>query len=217
MENYHLYFSKVLKQIHPDLHISSEVKDTLNLIVNTLLLHLVKQSIHLMKPTDFTNQKKKGNEKKTLSSREIQTSVRLVLPGELARHAISEGTKAVTKYTSFNGKKGKKTASSEKAGLLFSISKTRNVLRHHILKGQRIGSGAPVYASAVLEYITAELLELAGNACRDNQHSIIKTIHLKLAISYDIELCNLIFKQLKISLPGLIPADTKVPYSHPIL
>ena len=40
------------------------------------------------------------NKKATLSSREIQTAVRLVLPGELAKHAVSEGTKAVTKFTS---------------------------------------------------------------------------------------------------------------------
>ncbi|GKA90895.1 histone H2B.3-like protein [Tanacetum coccineum] len=40
------------------------------------------------------------NKKNTLSSREIQTAVRLVLPGELAKHAVSEGTKAVTKFTS---------------------------------------------------------------------------------------------------------------------
>ena len=40
------------------------------------------------------------NKKQTLSSREVQTAVRLVLPGELAKHAVSEGTKAVTKFTS---------------------------------------------------------------------------------------------------------------------
>ena len=40
------------------------------------------------------------NKKATLSSREVQTAVRLVLPGELAKHAVSEGTKAVTKFTS---------------------------------------------------------------------------------------------------------------------
>ena len=40
------------------------------------------------------------NKKSTISSREIQTAIRLLLPGELAKHAVSEGTKAVTKYTS---------------------------------------------------------------------------------------------------------------------
>ena len=40
------------------------------------------------------------NKKGTLSSREIQTAVRLALPGELAKHAVSEGTKAVTKFSS---------------------------------------------------------------------------------------------------------------------
>ena len=40
------------------------------------------------------------NKKSTISSREVQTAVRLALPGELAKHAVSEGTKAVTKFTS---------------------------------------------------------------------------------------------------------------------
>ena len=40
------------------------------------------------------------NKKPTVTSREIQTAVRLILPGELAKHAVSEGTKAVTKFTS---------------------------------------------------------------------------------------------------------------------
>ncbi|XP_064075663.1 histone H2B-like [Vanessa tameamea] len=40
------------------------------------------------------------NKRSTITSREVQTSVRLLLPGELAKHAVSEGTKAVTKYTS---------------------------------------------------------------------------------------------------------------------
>jgi hypothetical protein len=216
MENYTLSIQEVLKQVHPRLKISSETKDTINLIVNILLLHLVNESIRLMRSTDFKNQKKKGYEKKTLSNREIQTSVRLLLPAELMIHAVSEGTKALSKFTSFHGKKGKKTSSSKKAGIVFSISKTKNVFRHNILKDQRIGSGSPVYASAVLEYITAELLELAGNVCRDKQCSIIQVIHLKLAISYDEELRKLIFQRLNISLPGMVRSDT-VPYSHPLL
>lgn len=40
------------------------------------------------------------NKRSTITSREVQTAVRLLLPGELAKHAVSEGTKAVTKYTS---------------------------------------------------------------------------------------------------------------------
>ena len=41
-----------------------------------------------------------NSKKSTVSSREIQTAIRLLLPGELAKHAVSEGTTAVTKYTS---------------------------------------------------------------------------------------------------------------------
>lgn len=89
-ETYSMYIYKVLKQVHPDTGISSKAMSIMNSFVNDIFERIASESSRL------TNH----NGKSTISSREIQTSVRLLLPGELAKHAVSEGTKAVTKYTS---------------------------------------------------------------------------------------------------------------------
>ena len=89
-ETYAVYIYKVLKQVHPDTGISSKAMSIMNSFVNDIFERIASESARLSI----------HNGKSTISSREIQTGVRLLLPGELAKHAVSEGTKAVTKYTS---------------------------------------------------------------------------------------------------------------------
>ncbi|KAI8339667.1 histone H2B [Chlamydoabsidia padenii] len=89
-ESYASYIYKVLKQVHPDTGISNKAMSILNSFVNDIFERIATEASKLAA----------YNKRSTISSREIQTSVRLILPGELAKHAVSEGTKAVTKYTS---------------------------------------------------------------------------------------------------------------------
>src|SRR5207244_4466647 len=102
------------------------------------------------------------NHKGTISSLTIQNAVRLTLLGELQKHAISEATKAVTKYTSSmvggsfdeqEGGKGKIYRSS-RAGLTFPVSRVEHLIRENIIDCKRVSSGAPVYLAAILEYLT---------------------------------------------------------------
>jgi histone H2B len=89
-ESYAIYIYKVLKQVHPDTGVSSKAMSIMNSFVNDIFERIAGEASKLAT----------HNGRSTISSREIQTSVRLLLPGELAKHAVSEGTKAVTKYTS---------------------------------------------------------------------------------------------------------------------
>ena len=90
VETYSSYIYKVLKQVHPDTGISKKGMSIMNSFINDIFERIAGEAGKLAK----------YNKKATLSSREIQTSVRLMLPGELAKHAVSEGTKAVTKFSS---------------------------------------------------------------------------------------------------------------------
>uniref|UniRef100_A0A915ER25 Histone H2A n=1 Tax=Ditylenchus dipsaci TaxID=166011 RepID=A0A915ER25_9BILA len=108
------------------------------------------------------------------------------------------------------GKGGKSKSStaksqtrSSRAGLQFPVGRLHRMLR----KGnyaERVGAGAPVYLAAVLEYLAAEVLELAGNAARDNKKSRINPRHLQLAVRNDEEL-NKLLAGVTIAQGGVLP------------
>eukprot|EP01127_Copromyxa_protea_P012901 TRINITY_DN33_c1_g1_i1.p2 TRINITY_DN33_c1_g1~~TRINITY_DN33_c1_g1_i1.p2 ORF type:complete len:129 (+),score=41.49 TRINITY_DN33_c1_g1_i1:54-440(+) len=90
-KNYNSYASfifKVLKQVHPDTGISNKAMAIMNSFVSDIFERIATEAGRLAR----------YNKRQTITSREVQTAVRLLLPGELAKHAVSEGTKAVTKY-----------------------------------------------------------------------------------------------------------------------
>ena len=109
--------------------------------------------------------------------------------GKGGRGKSAEGKKSQTK--------------SSKAGLQFPVGRMGRFLK----KGKyatRVGAGAPVYLAAILEYLTAEILELAGNASRDNKKTRIIPRHIQLAVRNDEEL-NKLFGGVTIAQGGVLP------------
>ncbi|XP_056253883.1 uncharacterized protein LOC130182767 [Seriola aureovittata] len=104
-ESYAIYVYKVLKQVHPDTGISSKAMSIMNSFVSDIFERIAGESSRLAQ----------YNKRSTITSREIQTAVRLLLPGELAKHAVSEGTKAVTKYTSSKSKMARTKQTARKS------------------------------------------------------------------------------------------------------
>ena len=105
------------------------------------------------------------------------------------------------------GARGKKAAGSKtksaKAGLTFPVGRIGRFLK----KGRfakRVGAGAPVYMAAVLEYVVAELLELSGNAAKDNKKTRIVPRHIQLAVKNDEEL-NKLLGSVTIASGGVLP------------
>jgi len=185
---------KVLKQVHPDTAISNRAMQTLCDFVYDTLLRITLEAENITRIC----------KRETLTSREVQSSVRLLLPGELAKHAVSEGTKAVTKYNSVLAEaegEEEKTKSSA-AGLTFPVGMVHKMIKAHWLG--RIGAGAAVYEAAVLEYLCAEVIELAGNAARDSKQERIIPRHIMLAIRNDEEL-NRLTKDISIASCGILP------------
>ena len=88
VETFSIYIYKVLKQVHPEIGISKKAMNIMNSFIHDTFDRVATEGSKLVR----------FNKRRTLSSREVQSAVKLILPGELARHAVSEGTKAVTKY-----------------------------------------------------------------------------------------------------------------------
>lgn len=97
----------------------------------------------------------------------------------------------------------KQVSRSFRAGVVFPVSRVYRYLKKAILK-TRVAVGAPVYLAAVLEYLCAEVLELAGNAARDNKRKLISPRHILLAVANDEEL-NRLLKGVTISEGGVLP------------
>ncbi|XP_069502685.1 histone H2B-like [Ambystoma mexicanum] len=90
-ENYSNYIYKVVKQVHPDLHLSLCAMRILNSINADLFVQVASEVSSLAL----------NNKRSTITCREIQTAVKLLLPGDIIKHTVSEGTKTVAKYASF--------------------------------------------------------------------------------------------------------------------
>lgn len=103
--SYSTFIYKVLKQVHPDTGISNKAMAIMNSFVNDVFERIANEAGQLAR----------YNKRQTITSREIQTAVRLLLPGELAKHAVSEGTKAVAKYTSSLGPEERKAGGKKPA------------------------------------------------------------------------------------------------------
>ena len=98
---------------------------------------------------------------------------------------------------------GKQQSRSQRAGLQFPVGRIARYMR----KGgyaRRVGGGAPVYLASVLEYLVAELLELAGNAAKDNKKLRVVPRHIMLAVKNDDELSSLL-KGVTIASGGVLP------------
>eukprot|EP01083_Nonionella_stella_P129478 392892_1 len=120
----------------------------------------------------------------------------------MSRHGRKGGGKII------GGKGGKAVgcksqSRSARAGLQFPVGRIARYMKQGGY-AQRIGGGAPVYVAAVLEYLTAEVLELAGNAARDNKKQRIIPRHINLAVRNDDELNNLLSK-VTIVQGGVLP------------
>ena len=195
-KDFTLFINRVLKQVHPDAGMAGDSASTMNNLVNITIEKIMVEVNKLMQMTG----------KKTISSREIQSAVRLVYPGELAKHAVAAGTKAVAKYnaTQVSGgvPKGDGTSRSFRADLQFPVTRTEKLMMS-LTCAERKSDSAAVFLTAVVEYIVAEVLELAGNVARDQKRTRIIPRSIKLAIDNDSELQKM-FRDTLLS-GGVVP------------
>lgn len=184
-EGFDSFIRKVLKQVHPDTGINSKSVELMNNIIRSFFDKIMKTLSILLNKSS----------RKTVTSREIQFSVIMSFhgKGKITKFAISEGVKSVTKYK--ESKKRKLTANEPRstayrASLQFPVIRFWNLMKKHGTT-ERVSKIAAIYIAAVLEYLTAEILDLAGNVARDNNFTRIKPRHIFLALQNDAELSRI--------------------------
>ena len=158
--------------------ISNKAINVLNAFVADIFVRIVNEAIQLVE-ISRTN---------TITCREIQTAIRfLILDHELCNVTISESVKTVSRYLDYKKdedkeesesdsnriKKNSKQSNSFKAGLLFPVGRVLRIMKDYvgITKRKRVSETAPVYLTAVLEYLTGQILKLAADraASQDNK------------------------------------------------
>jgi len=224
--DFSIYTLKVLKQVHPAIGITRKGMAVMQDVLSDVAVRLADSVSTFVAHADLG----------TVSKHQIQGATRSVLPGELSKHAVSEGTKAVAKEAQFRAdqkafiegensnakqmaddegklrwfqraKEGKWVQIGSRveahAGLQFSVSRAARVLKRNVKVAKRIGYSAKIFMAAVIEYISAEILELAGNAASDLKKKRITPRAITLAIRNDQEL-NVLFP-FAIASGGVLP------------
>lgn len=159
----HYPVKEVLRQVHPDTGITKDALEKMEKILEDIQVRIMRPSIP-----------------------EMDLALTQLLPGSLLKHAKSEGTKAVVKFNQATQNQHNNVPSVDygwlNGGLLFNAEK-------HTSK--KIQGADAVYLSAVLEYLTAEIMELSGNATRDNKRVRITPKDMDAVIANDLEIADM--------------------------
>ncbi|AMQ10945.1 histone H2B/H2A fusion protein [Brazilian marseillevirus] len=177
--NFKVGIRRVLAQVHPDQSIRAEALEELDNIAIFLGKAISKDAAILV-----------GTESKTINGRAISSAAVALLGGELGKHAHAQAGKAITASQAGDGKGESR---SIKARLQLSVARSERLIREHAC-AYRVSATAGIALAAVLEYIIAEIIELAGNASRDSKKVRIAVKHIQLAVQNDAELHHLLGK-----------------------
>lgn len=169
----------VVRQTHPDMRVSKKFIDEVNVLLHKILKRLVGDAEII----------KKNCKRSDLAAKDIQAAVRILFAPDLSKHAVSEGTKAVTISVS-DERKG--LSRTDRAKLVLSIPKVEAAMRSNLSKKTHIGQTAIIYLTAVLEYISAEVCEVSGYRAKEDKKSTVMDTHFVQAVNDDEDLVLLL-------------------------
>ena len=198
--SFRTYLHKVLKNVHPSSQISSNTIGQLDEVVKILARQIAESARSACVSAS----------KSTVGQAEVSLAVNLHLPGELAKHATTEIAKACTKFQEWKATNEDKDSGEarsspvrreKQAGLIFSVALAEKFIREFGASDLNVSKNSSVALAAVLEYIAAEILLLAGQFAQDNKKVIIVIRHVFLGIATDSDLYRLM-KDLGIEFLG---------------
>lgn len=194
------YISKVLKQISQTNGITNNAKQQLNSVLCFISKHI----------SLLTYKLNSAGRRKTISLKEIENALNIVLSGKLLENALKEGHKSCSNISNSSTTNNVNYSSRQnKAGILFPPSLAEKFLRDFGSSNIMISNLSPIFLASVLEYICFEILDLSVNNCKENKHVRITIRDMELSVRNDEELNNLFFK-LNISFLG----GGVIPYIH---
>ena len=167
--------TKVLKQIHPHTRITEQAKETITELIGNVLTAIIKT-------------------RPSLSLDDLKKTVKEVIPGELAKHALSEAGKAVSKYESSESYPDGIKNVTKIMTIHLSPVTVKKMIKSMGMDVTDIPVESFIFLAAALEYLMAEILELSGNAASDNGAKTIEKRHIEIIINYDTELIELFNK-----------------------
>ena len=189
------YISKILKQITTSNGITANAKQQLN----SFLCSFIKEVVRIVHELTVLSKKK------TISVKEIENALNILLFGELLKVAKEEGNKACDNFSSQENKGSRQT----KANIIFPPSIVEKFLRNFGYSKFMVASLSPVYLAAVLEYLTFDILDNSVNITKNSKHMRVTVRDMELAVRNDDEL-NKLFNKLNTTFLG----GGVVPYIH---
>lgn len=191
VNNYNTHLYKVMKQVHVDSNITKEALNEVNMLIHKVAEHIIASATSLAK----------GADKKTIMLTDIVSALEMVLLTSgsplLLNHAKDQVNKSIETYnSSAKGTVSAKVSRTKQAGLILSVSRSENLLRHH--SRMRVSAEASVALTAALEYLCAEIFELSGNECILAKRTRITNRCVALAIAKDAEL-SYVLGQIRLS------------------
>lgn len=172
------YIKKLLKSIMPDLQISTEATEKLNKWNEAIALRLIKNSDIIVQTQRL----------QTIEPRAIQAAVRVTLPEDIQETNIMQGTRALTMSVQRGGDRTRKTK-TERAGLIFPVARFDNFIRENTK--YRVGKLTAVYLTAVMEQLTADVIDIAGEHTRNNDRKRIMVEDIDYAVAEDRDIGKL--------------------------
>ena len=182
--NFGIYIHRILRQVHPGMCITRNAKEQMNLILTLIGNLLVNKSLYLTSINCVPS--------RTITSRDILFATKLIIQGELGVIAEKSIHRAVNKFVQASSEK---TAAS---GLTLHPARADKLLRGN---GKRVAKTACIALASVLEYICAEILELASTEAFDAQHKTVRVRDIYMAVQKDDEL-NRLFSRYNIVITG---------------